>query len=62
MDKFCNRCKTKNPKHIEKYCRYCPKCGSDPSHHEMRNYSMIWHEGDIFCLKCDSFVRSFDAG
>jgi hypothetical protein len=40
----------------------CPKCGSCPKHHEVRNYSMMWHEGDIHCNICESYVRLFDAG
>lgn len=59
MNKICNKCGIKNPGplHI-----HCPKCGSPPSDHELRNYSMMWHEGDIHCVKCETFVRSFDAG
>lgn len=41
----------------------CPKCGdTDPEHREMRNYSMMWHEGDIHCTNCGAFIRLFDAG
>lgn len=41
----------------------CPKCGDDnPDHREMRNYSMMWHEGDIHCTNCGAFIRYFDAG
>lgn len=38
----------------------CPECGSEEF--EMRNYSMMWHEGDIHCAKCGEFIRTFDAG
>jgi transcription initiation factor TFIIIB Brf1 subunit/transcription initiation factor TFIIB len=38
----------------------CPNCGS--KEFEMRNYSMMWHEGDIHCVKCGKFIRTFDAG
>lgn len=38
----------------------CPKCGSFSR--EMRNYSMMWHEGDIHCAACGTFIRYFDAG
>ena len=38
----------------------CPKCGS--TEFEMRNYEMMWHEGDIHCEKCGEFIRHFDAG
>lgn len=38
----------------------CPKCGS--TEFEMRNYSAMWHEGDIHCKSCGEFIRTFDAG
>lgn len=38
----------------------CPKCGSTTF--EMRNYDMMWHEGDIHCASCGTFIRDFDAG
>lgn len=38
----------------------CPVCGSHEF--EMRNYSMIWHDGDIHCALCGEFIRVFDAG
>jgi len=38
----------------------CPDCGS--TEFEMRNYSMMWHEGDIHCKNCGRFIRTFDAG
>lgn len=38
----------------------CPDCGS--TEFEMRNYSMMWHEGDIHCARCGKFIRKFDAG
>lgn len=38
----------------------CPNCGSTET--EMRNYSMMWHEGAIHCAKCGEFIRIFDAG
>lgn len=41
---------------------HCPECGSPPSDHEVRNYDMMWHEGDIHCSKCNTFVRYYDAG
>jgi hypothetical protein len=42
----------------------CKKCGHDgmnPSH-DIRNYSMMWHDGDVHCGKCGAHVRSWDAG
>ncbi len=38
---------------------FCPGCGS--REFEMRNYEMMWHEGDIHCAKCGKFIRRFDA-
>jgi hypothetical protein len=38
----------------------CPECGSEQF--ELRNYSMIWHDGDIHCARCGKFIRCFDAG
>ncbi len=38
----------------------CPDCGS--AEFEMRNYSLLWHEGDIHCARCGKFIRTFDAG
>jgi transcription elongation factor Elf1 len=38
----------------------CPNCGS--IEFEMRNYSMMWHEGDIHCANCGQFIRYYDAG
>lgn len=42
--------------------KHCPNCNADPSTHVMKNYSMMWHEGDIYCGKCDTYVRGYDAG
>lgn len=38
----------------------CPKCGK-VGETEMFNYSMMWHDGDIYCV-CGQFIRHFDAG
>ena len=40
----------------------CPKCGSPPSEHEVRNHSLMWHDGDVHCTKCGAYVRMYDAG
>jgi hypothetical protein len=47
---------------IESDWRDCKKCGSKPRDHEVRNYSMMWHDGDVYCLKCGAYVRMWDAG
>jgi uncharacterized Zn finger protein (UPF0148 family) len=38
----------------------CPECGA--TEFEMRNYEMMWHEGNIHCAQCGKFIRRFDAG
>lgn len=44
----------------QKHNNTCSECGA--SDNRMENYSMMWHEGDIVCNKCDTWVRGFDAG
>lgn len=44
---------------INKY-KACPKCGG--SNFEVRNYDEIWRDGDVHCVDCGTFVRSYDAG
>lgn len=41
---------------------HCPNCGASPEFQEVRNYSMMWHDGDIHCTRCDAYVRGYDAG
>lgn len=40
----------------------CPHCGAPPSEHEVRNHSLEWHDGDVYCTKCGGRVRDYDAG
>lgn len=40
----------------------CPKCGAPPKDHRVDNYSMMWHDGDVVCNKCNTRVRGYDAG
>ncbi len=40
----------------------CPNCGAPPGEHEVQNYSMIWHDGNVYCKKCNAYVRAYDAG
>lgn len=42
--------------------KLCPECGSGPDKHELRNYDMIWHDGDVYCTDCGAHVRTWDAG
>ena len=39
----------------------CPKCGSKPSEHEVRNYTIITQSGDVHCKPCGAYVRDYDA-
>lgn len=39
----------------------CKKCGYEGPH-ELRNYNMMWHDGDIHCGRCGAYVRMYDAG
>lgn len=55
---FCDKCqKSYLFVHV-----HCPKCDSGPQDHEVRNYDMMWHDGDVYCVKCGTYVRSYDAG
>lgn len=38
----------------------CPECGSE--NHRVENYSMAWHDGDVVCNNCDTYIRAYDAG
>jgi hypothetical protein len=38
------------------------KCECGSTEFVIRNYSMMWHDGDIHCAQCGKFIRSFDAG
>lgn len=44
------------------YERHCPKCGACPEFQEVRDHSLMWHDGRVHCIKCDAFVRDYDAG
>lgn len=42
--------------------QHCHKCGADPKNQEIRNYSMMWGDGDVYCTLCGAYVRMYDAG
>lgn len=42
--------------------KHCPKCDAAPQFQEVRNYSMMWHDGDVHCTLCNTYVRGWDAG
>ena len=39
----------------------CPKCGAGPDKWEIRDYDMLWHDGEIYC-ECGQYIRMYDAG
>lgn len=57
---FCEICK------VEVWSLYthkhCPNCNASPKDQEVRNYDMMWHDGDVYCTKCDTYIRGYDAG
>lgn len=57
---YCYKCKKTNG--LFGIHTHCPNCDSPPENHEIRNYSMMWHEGDIHCKLCGTYVRMYDAG
>ena len=30
--------------------------------YEVRNYDMMWHDGDVHCADCGTYIRMYDAG
>lgn len=40
----------------------CPESKKERSEHVVKNYSMMWHDGDIHCAVCDTYIRMYDAG
>jgi len=43
-----------------KHDNTCPECGGTEL--RMENYDMMWHEADLVCQACDTYVRMWDAG
>ena len=39
----------------------CPNCGAPPSKFVVRNHSLMWHDGDVYC-ECGQYIRPYDAG
>lgn len=40
----------------------CPRCGAPPSEHEVRDYDMVWHDGNVHCTRCGAYVCMYNAG
>lgn len=48
------------PNHLINDYKKCPVCGG--THFEVRNYDLMWHDGDVYCIDCNVWVRTYDAG
>jgi hypothetical protein len=46
--------------HLVNTCQKCPKCGG--TDFEVRRYDLMWHEGEVWCVPCNVYVRQYDAG
>ena len=44
---------------VDPYYR-CPRCGSGKV--EVRNHDLIWHDGQVHCKICGTYIREYDAG
>lgn len=40
----------------------CAESLKERSEYEIRNYNPTWHDGDIHCIKCGTYIRGFDGG
>jgi len=38
----------------------CPDCGSNKT--SVENHDLNWHDGDVVCVDCGTYVRMYDAG
>ena len=41
--------------------KVCKNCGAGPEKWEIRNYDMLWRDGEIYC-QCGQYIRMYDAG
>ena len=39
----------------------CPKC-HQTDQLEVRQYDLIWRDGEVWCKRCGCYVRTYDAG
>jgi hypothetical protein len=47
--------------HLINTYKPCPKC-NQTDQLEVRKYNMMWHDGEVWCKRCEVYVRSYDAG
>lgn len=43
-------------------CPNAMECGQQPGEFEIRNYSLMWHDGEVCCTRCGTKIRDWDAG
>jgi hypothetical protein len=41
--------------------KVCPKCGQTDAL-EVRNYDEMFRDGEVWCARCNEYVRGYDAG
>lgn len=46
--------------HMVNTYQKCPRCGG--TDFEVRNHDLMWHDGEVWCVPCNVFVRGYDAG
>jgi hypothetical protein len=49
------------PNHMINTYKACPKCGQT-DRLTVRNYDLMWHDGEVWCTRCEVYVRGYDAG
>lgn len=42
--------------------KYEDKCKCKEPKAELRDYSEMWHDGEVWCSECNKFIRDWDAG
>lgn len=47
--------------HIINSYEACPQCGRTDML-EVQNYDPVWRNGQVWCRRCNMYVRGYDAG
>lgn len=47
--------------HLINTYKTCPQCGKTDAL-EVLNYDLMWHDGEVWCTRCEVKVREYDAG
>jgi hypothetical protein len=51
----------REPGHVISRHMPCPRCGNTDKL-EVRRYDEAWRDGEVWCARCDVYVRGYDAG